>query len=144
MPYMLPVFTGLIETVGSRNFGSRALSQWCTKCPCGPGWDWTVMWRSRASAGSACYPVYVSGNGWDLLPWVVTVGNGWCEKALRLSVTAGPSFHFSTPCKLQREIVLFFILLLPQGVLHRMLEHRRQLPGSHSVSGKHLTKPAQS
>lgn len=144
MQYMLPDFTGLVSTVGSRFFGTRALSQGCTVCPCGPERDHVVMWRSPASAGSARYPVYVSRNGWDLLPRVVTVGNGGSRKALLLSVTAGPSFHFSTLCRLQWEIVLFVTLLPPQGVLHHMLEHRRQLPGSHSVSGKHLTKPAQS
>lgn len=101
------------------------------------------MWRTPASAGLAHYPIYISRNGWDLLPWVVT-GNSRRKKALLLSVTAGPSFHFSMLCSLQWEIVLFVILLLPQGVPHYMLEHRRQLPGSHSVGGKHLTKPMQS
>lgn len=147
---MLPLVSALMWPVGSRYMD---LSQWCAICPYGPERNrvaMRVIWWTPASAGAcewaglAHCPVHVSRDGRYLLPWVITVGNGRSKKALLHSVTAGPSFHFLMLSSLPWENVLFIILLLPQDVLHHMLEHRRQLPGSHRIRSKHLAKPIQS
>lgn len=122
------------------------LSQCSVICPCGPERNWIVIWKVPVPvygdwAGVPHGPVHISGDCWDLLPWVVcTIGDRRCDKALLHFVTAGPRLHWSERPWLHWKTVLFVIFLLAQKVPEHPLEDRCQFPGHYVVSGEHLTK----
>lgn len=87
-----------------RCFEQCVLSQCSTVRPCGPEGNWIVIWKVPVPVAPCerTVPhgsVHISGDCWDLLPWVVsTVGDGGCDKALLHFVAAGPSLHRSELC----------------------------------------------